>query len=77
MARVALRCVTRRSRRWKRPRCGMSGTEQDTRLAVCGFTVDGISVGGQQTCIIFPELKLAFDTGTATALVPLSKGGMH
>lgn len=32
-------------------------------LNVEGYPVEGISIGGQETCIIFPTLKLAFDIG--------------
>ncbi|KAJ4789163.1 Ribonuclease Z family protein [Rhynchospora pubera] len=32
-------------------------------LCVEGYPVEGISIGGQETCIIFPTLKLAFDIG--------------
>lgn len=32
-------------------------------LCVEGYQVEGISIGGQETCIIFPTLKLAFDIG--------------
>ncbi|KAK9824615.1 hypothetical protein WJX72_011739 [[Myrmecia] bisecta] len=32
-------------------------------LSLAGFTVEGISVAGQETCIILPQLKLVFDTG--------------
>jgi ribonuclease Z len=32
-------------------------------LQVEGYQVEGISIGGQETCIIFPALKLAFDIG--------------
>lgn len=30
---------------------------------VGGYAVEGISVGGQETCIIVPSLNLAFDIG--------------
>jgi ribonuclease Z len=30
---------------------------------LAGFKIEGISVGGQETCIILPQLKLAFDSG--------------
>lgn len=28
-----------------------------------GYSVEGISVGGQETCVIIPEFKCAFDIG--------------
>lgn len=28
-----------------------------------GYTIEGISIGGQETCVIVPELKCAFDIG--------------
>ncbi|KAI4308421.1 hypothetical protein L6164_031499 [Bauhinia variegata] len=28
-----------------------------------GFTIEGVSIGGQETCIIIPEFKCAFDIG--------------
>jgi ribonuclease Z len=33
------------------------------RLEVEGYPVEGISIGGQETCVIFPSLSLAFDIG--------------
>lgn len=32
-------------------------------LEVDGFSIEGVSVGGQETCVILPALKLAFDIG--------------
>jgi len=32
-------------------------------LTIGGFQIEGISVGGQETCIIVPRLKVAFDIG--------------
>lgn len=28
-----------------------------------GYTIEGVSIGGQETCVIIPELKCAFDIG--------------
>lgn len=28
-----------------------------------GYTIEGVSVGGNETCVIVPELKCAFDIG--------------
>ena len=33
------------------------------RLEVEGYPVEGVSIGGQETCVIFPTLSLAFDIG--------------
>ncbi|KAM0902781.1 hypothetical protein ACQ4PT_019062 [Festuca glaucescens] len=33
------------------------------RLEIEGYPVEGISIGGQETCVIFPTLSLAFDIG--------------
>ena len=30
---------------------------------LAGYKIEGISVGGQETCIILPQLKIAFDSG--------------
>ncbi|XP_057517181.1 tRNase Z TRZ1 [Amaranthus tricolor] len=32
-------------------------------IEVQGYTIEGLSIGGQETCVIFPGLKLAFDIG--------------
>ncbi|CAI0432178.1 unnamed protein product [Linum tenue] len=32
-----------------------------------GYTIEGISVGGHETCVIIPELKCAFDIGRCPA----------
>ena len=34
-------------------------------LTLAGIDVDGISIGGLETCIDLPQLKLAFDIGRA------------
>ncbi|OQU84745.1 hypothetical protein SORBI_3004G116900 [Sorghum bicolor] len=33
------------------------------RMEIEGYPVDGVSIGGQETCVIFPTLSLAFDIG--------------
>ncbi|KAE8801923.1 nuclear ribonuclease Z [Hordeum vulgare] len=33
------------------------------RLEIEGYPVEGISIGGHETCVIFPTLSLAFDIG--------------
>jgi ribonuclease Z len=33
------------------------------RLEIEGYPIEGISIGGQETCVIFPTLSLAFDIG--------------
>jgi ribonuclease Z len=30
-------------------------------IEIEGYPVDGVSIGGQETCVIFPTLSLAFD----------------
>ncbi|XP_031407569.1 nuclear ribonuclease Z isoform X2 [Punica granatum] len=40
---------------------GESGTGK--KLVIEGYPVDGLSIAGHETCIIFPSLKLAFDIG--------------
>eukprot|EP00892_Ulva_mutabilis_P004893 jgi/Ulvmu1/2776/UM140_0005.1 len=32
-------------------------------IQICGWKIDGVSVAGQETCIILPQLSLAFDIG--------------
>ncbi|CAL9123992.1 unnamed protein product [Musa textilis] len=32
-------------------------------MLVEGYPVEGLSIGGQETCVIFPSLKIAFDIG--------------
>lgn len=32
-------------------------------LEVEGYPVEGLSIGGQETCVIFPTLRMAFDIG--------------
>lgn len=42
------------------------GTEQSMTgkdLEIEGYTVGGLSIGGHETCVIFPTLKVAFDIG--------------
>lgn len=38
------------------------------RLKIEGYAVEGISVAGDETCIIFPSLNLAFDIGCCLPL---------
>ncbi|KAJ1278870.1 hypothetical protein BS78_04G112200 [Paspalum vaginatum] len=33
------------------------------RMEIEGYPVEGVSIGGQETCVIFPTLSLAFDIG--------------
>lgn len=32
-------------------------------LEIEGYPIEGLSIGGQETCVIFPSLKMAFDIG--------------
>ncbi|XP_054808127.1 tRNase Z TRZ1 isoform X1 [Prosopis cineraria] len=40
-----------------------SFSEKGKDLIIEGYPIQGLSIGGQETCIIFPSLKLAFDIG--------------
>ncbi|KAK1282249.1 Nuclear ribonuclease Z [Acorus calamus] len=37
--------------------------EKGGGLQIEGYPVEGLSIGGQETCVIFPTLKAAFDIG--------------
>jgi hypothetical protein len=40
----------------------------DSRALVanlCGYDIEGVSIAGQETCIIVPRMKLCFDIGRA------------
>ncbi|GMH21935.1 hypothetical protein Nepgr_023778 [Nepenthes gracilis] len=41
----------------------MSTKKTGESLEIEGYKVEGLSIGGQETCVIFPTLKLAFDIG--------------
>ncbi|PON56095.1 Metallo-beta-lactamase [Trema orientale] len=55
------------------PAIGRAIEEEEYRLArsqvarkgldLEGYTIEGISIGGQETCVIVPEFKCAFDIG--------------
>lgn len=34
-----------------------------TRMIVEGYPIEGLSIAGHETCVIFPSLSLAFDIG--------------
>ncbi|GFR41920.1 hypothetical protein Agub_g2712 [Astrephomene gubernaculifera] len=36
---------------------------RQTRISVCGLELEGVSIAGQETCIIVPRAKVAFDIG--------------
>lgn len=36
---------------------------RSTKLTVAGWELEGVSIGGQETCIIVPRAKVAFDIG--------------
>ncbi|KAJ3692025.1 hypothetical protein LUZ60_012375 [Juncus effusus] len=38
-------------------------TQKKQNLIIEGYPIEGISIAGQETCVIFPSLKLAFDIG--------------
>lgn len=37
--------------------------EKKKGLEIEGYKVEGLSIGGQETCVMFPTLKIAFDIG--------------
>lgn len=37
--------------------------EEETKRIIEGYPVEGLSIGGQETCIIFSSLNMAFDIG--------------
>ncbi|KAJ6339937.1 hypothetical protein OIU77_007810 [Salix suchowensis] len=37
--------------------------EEETRRTIEGYPVEGLSIGGHETCIIFSSLNMAFDIG--------------
>ncbi|GLI59456.1 hypothetical protein VaNZ11_001335 [Volvox africanus] len=36
---------------------------RQNKITVCGMELEGISISGQETCIIFPRAKVTFDIG--------------
>ncbi|OVA09064.1 hypothetical protein BVC80_9097g149 [Macleaya cordata] len=40
-----------------------SSSKKKKGLEIEGYPVEGLSIGGQETCVIFPSLKMAFDIG--------------
>ncbi|XP_020600127.1 nuclear ribonuclease Z isoform X2 [Phalaenopsis equestris] len=40
-----------------------SPSKRNAVLHVEGYPVEGLSIGGQETCVIFPSLRIAFDIG--------------
>ena len=41
----------------------LSAKERFVVHTLSGYKIEGVSVGGQETCIVLPQLKLAFDSG--------------
>ncbi|KAG9451866.1 hypothetical protein H6P81_004770 [Aristolochia fimbriata] len=43
----------------------LSGSRKKKKngMEIEGYSVEGLSIGGQETCVIFPTLKIAFDIG--------------
>jgi ribonuclease Z len=39
------------------------GRPKTGALEVGGFSLEGVSVGGQETCVMVPAYKVAFDSG--------------
>lgn len=42
---------------------GSSSSKPKSALHIEGYPIEGLSIGGQETCVIFPTLKCAFDIG--------------
>jgi len=42
---------------------GASRKDRFVAHVLAGYKLEGVSVGGQETCLVFPQLKLAFDAG--------------
>uniref|UniRef100_A0A6V7QQ95 Metallo-beta-lactamase domain-containing protein n=1 Tax=Ananas comosus var. bracteatus TaxID=296719 RepID=A0A6V7QQ95_ANACO len=40
-----------------------SSSKAKSALNIEGYPIEGLSIGGQETCVIFPTLKCAFDIG--------------
>lgn len=40
-----------------------SCSKKEKGMNIEGYQVEGLSIGGHETCIIFPTLKVAFDIG--------------
>ncbi|KAJ0988077.1 hypothetical protein J5N97_006433 [Dioscorea zingiberensis] len=47
----------------KEASCAPSPAMQKKGLEIEGYPIEGLSIGGQETCVIFPTLKMAFDIG--------------
>ncbi|KAK9137974.1 hypothetical protein Sjap_008568 [Stephania japonica] len=41
----------------------VSSLKKQNGLKIEGYPVEGLSIGGHETCVIFPTLKIAFDIG--------------
>jgi hypothetical protein len=39
------------------------GRSKTGALEIHGFSIEGVSVGGQETCVMIPAMKVAFDIG--------------
>lgn len=37
--------------------------EKKKAMQIEGYPIEGLSIGGHETCIIFPSLRIAFDIG--------------
>lgn len=42
---------------------GNSEMEKKKAMQIEGYPIEGLSIGGHETCIIFPSLRIAFDIG--------------
>ncbi|KAB2037935.1 hypothetical protein ES319_D03G110000v1 [Gossypium barbadense] len=58
--------MDKRGAKSKSPEPGNQGNDEKKSkkgLEIEGYRVEGLSIGGHETCIIFPTLNLAFDIG--------------
>lgn len=47
----------------KEPAGDLSSPKIRKGLEIEGYPIEGLSIGGRETCVIFPSLKMAFDIG--------------
>ncbi|XVE56987.1 hypothetical protein DITRI_Ditri04bG0055400 [Diplodiscus trichospermus] len=58
--------MDKRSQKLKNPESGKEENNEKKKkkgMQIEGYQVEGLSIGGHETCIIFPSLNLAFDIG--------------
>lgn len=47
----------------EKPMASKLGRPSTGALEIGNFSIEGVSVGGQETCILIPAFKIAFDIG--------------